>query len=208
MARRIPKIKMQRGIRERRDTPARFVLFCEGKSTEKKYFDAFRKRFRGQIPKVIFKSSESDPKTIYEKIKIYANDLRSTFEENDQIWAVFDEDGRSHFEEYSTKISNLDPRVNVAHSNPCFELWLILHIETCENPGDSGYMKTHLENIHPQYDHNHGACPNCEELLANLNVAEDRAERQFKNRVKRKEGHRLRRPYTTVYQLTKTLRGT
>ena len=46
---------------------------------------------------------------------------------HDQIWCVFDRDEHPHFDE-AVKLA-MDHGIHVAMSNPCIELWFVLHFE-------------------------------------------------------------------------------
>jgi hypothetical protein len=60
---------------------------------------------------------------------------RDSYEENDEIWTVFDRDAHPQFDE-AVKLCEQN-RVGVARSNPCFELWLILHEADYDKPDGS-----------------------------------------------------------------------
>jgi hypothetical protein len=46
---------------------------------------------------------------------------------DDEIWCVFDRDEHVHFDAAVRRAT--DNRINVAGSNPCIELWFMLHYE-------------------------------------------------------------------------------
>ena len=78
------------------------------------------------------------PMTVAEKAVEKAKSLRrgrgrkDSFEERDQVWAVFDRDEHPRFDEAVALCK--DKGVGVARSDPCFELWLILHERDYDRP--------------------------------------------------------------------------
>ncbi len=60
----------------------------------------------------------------------------------DEVWAVFDRDEHPHFAEACQKAR--DNEVGLAVSNPCFELWLLLHIRDQTAPLDRYQARTLL----------------------------------------------------------------
>jgi RloB-like protein len=95
-------------------------------------------------------------------------------------------------------------RVGVARSNPCFELWLILHEADFDKPVDSRAVQAHLCKLRPEYDPCSTKTPNCSELIAGIEAAENRAEAQLARREA--EGAPYGAPSTTVFCLTRAIR--
>ena len=110
------------------------LVLTEGTVTEHQYLKYMQKVAPGSCrARLKLGSAESDPiKLVNKAVRKLAYDKRrkdgGTF---DEIWCVFDYD--AHFEEPSdllTLLSDASSRdINVAVSNPCFELWLVLHYQ-------------------------------------------------------------------------------
>ena len=132
------------------------------------------------------------------KGKKFPKDL---YEEADQVWAVFDRDEHPKYAESIKKCD--DNKVGVARSNPCFELWLILHIEEYEKPDGRAAVTKHLKSIHPEYDAKRKSA-NCASLVGSVGKAEKSAEKQLRHRVD--EGAAFEAPSTTVGRLTVSIR--
>jgi hypothetical protein len=94
--------------------------------------------------------------------------------------------------------------VKVARSNPCFELWLILHVSEYHRPDGRAAVQVHLEALCPDYDSKKGKKPDCARFIAHVQLAEKRAEKQLRDRED--EGNRFGPPSTTVFQLTRAIR--
>lgn len=102
-----------------------------------------------------------DNRAVAVKIKICAQDpvsvVRHTVAERDkagdhyhQAWCVLDVDEFAHLDEALRLAA--DEGVEVALSNPCFELWLLLHFRD-HRAAVTGYAqaKKHLSDHHPNY---------------------------------------------------------
>ncbi len=127
---------------------------------------------------------------------------RSSFEENDQVWAVFDRDEHPHFEDAVTLCEKHG--VGVARSNPCFELWLILHAQDYNKPNDRHKLQAALKTLRPEYDPSGSKTLNCDELLTRVEAAEQRAAKQLQNREL--DDCPYGNPSTTVGELTRAIR--
>jgi len=127
---------------------------------------------------------------------------KDSFEENDEVWAVFDRDEHPNF---NSAVNDCEQNgIGVARSNPCFELWLILHYEDYDRPLGRHDVQAHLQSINGSYDPKIGKRLVVEQLSERCEAAEIRAERQIDRREQ--EGGRSNPPSTTMYLLTRSLR--
>jgi hypothetical protein len=127
----------------------------------------------------------------------------SSYEEKDEVWAVFDRDTHPRFDEAIALCKKHG--VEVARSNPCFEVWLILHIRDYQKPDNCATVQALLATLCPEYDPNKGKVPDCDALLKSLDQAEQRAHAQLDRRSA--EGTPFGNPSTTVFLLTKAIRA-
>ena len=126
-----------------------------------------------------------------------------SFEEKDEVWAIFDRDEHPQFEE-AVRLCEQNG-VKVGRSNPCFEVWLILHLRDWDKPdGRVGVQET-LKGLLPEYDSEGAKTPDCARLMPLIAAAELRGERQLQSREN--EGARFGAPSTTVFQLTRAVRA-
>jgi hypothetical protein len=95
--------------------------------------------------------------------------------------------------------------VGVGRSNPCFEVWLVLHEGDFDRPDDRHAVQAHLRVLRPEYDPAKGKTPDCANLIARVEQAEMRAEAQLARRDA--EGNAHGRPSTTVWRLTQAIRN-
>ena len=119
------------------------------------------------------------------------------------VWAVFDRDTHTHFDVPVQKCRDLG--IGVARSNPCFEVWLILHYEDFHRSDDHHQVQKWLTKLSPKYDRKGSKIADFEKMLEKLLIAEARAEKQLERR--KKEGSPFGRPSTTVFELTRAICG-
>ena len=200
-ARRAPNLKRRDPNREPK---RRFVLFCEGARTEPDYFKAIKHARSSTLIAVEIVPAAGVPMTIAKTAIAAAKPRRrkESFEEGDQIWAVFDRDAHPRFEE-AVRLCE-QHGVKVARSDPCFELWLILHERDYDQPCDRRKAQRKLECLRPEYDRSRGKMPDCADMVRRVEEAESRAEAQLRRREA--EGAPCGNPSTTVFRLTRAIR--
>ena len=191
-----------------RETKRLFVLYCEGENTEPDYFYALERFVKSRLLEIEYDSPAGVPFTIAEKAVERAKQMglrrgRSSFEEGDQVWAVFDRDEHPRFDEAVTLCEQSG--VNVARSDPCFEVWLILHHEDCHRPLTRHEAQKRLQQLCPEYNRNGAKTVDCAKLIARIDDAEGRAEKHLASRAS--EGNAFGASSTTVHLLTKAIRG-
>lgn len=197
--------------RSKREPKVRFTLFCEGRNTEPAYFAAIKKVCTGALVSIESRGGVGVPITIAQEALEFAKSeglvrgarrRRNLFEKNDEVWAVFDRDEHERYED-AVNICETNG-IGVARSNPCFEVWLILHEQDYDRPDDRHQVQSELQRIRPEYDGAGAKVPNCEEMVARVTDAEERGEVLRQRREDEMEPHG--RPSTTVGKLTKAIR--
>jgi hypothetical protein len=186
----------------------KFILYTEGKNTEPDYFRAIKRYLSGALIELEIIDAAGVPFTIAEKagqraaMRSRRGPGSSSFEVADEIWAVFDRDTHVRVDEALERCRQ--SKVEVAFSDPCFELWLILHHVDFDKLDDHHQVQAHLKVILCDYDPKKGKTTNCEKLMPLIEAAECRAEKQLARR--KEEGARPSAPFTTVFQLTRRMR--
>jgi len=193
----------------RREPRKRFTVFCEGKNTEPTYFRAIAKMYASAMVVVETVGGAGEPGALARAAIERAAESRrrrkktaDSFEENDEVWAVFDRDEHPNFSAAVAACAGAG--VPVGRSNPCFEAWLILHIADYNRPDHRHDCQSYFKTLHPEYGLEHRKIPNCESLVTTVEIAEQRAERQLRDR--NDEGSPFSAPSTTVGFLTKAIR--
>lgn len=162
-----------------REAKERFLVVCEGECTEPQYIHGFIKHFRVVLVKVEVSKERGDPKKIVEIAKAEsaraakeAKQQRDSFLAFDEVWCVFDRDEHERFFD-AIKMAT-DNGFKLAVSNPCIELWLLLHFR--ESPGDRhrhDLQRMLRDDFMPGYDKS----LKFEALADGVSDAERRAER-------------------------------
>ena len=124
-------------MRERREAfrDARLIVIAsEGKDTERIYFKALAKEYTNPRVHVhILERSEaeqnnSSPEHVLKQLNDYKEQY--ALEADDELWLVIDKDRwtEAMLSRVATECTQ-DEYMHMALSNPCFELWLLLHLE-------------------------------------------------------------------------------
>ncbi len=103
-----------------------FILYVEGRNTEKSYFDLLKKANCKVSP--VTKRGQGISKCVdfvNDSYKSWASLPKEEKEKYDKRWLVFDADGRTDFYE-GIKLAR-KKKFKVAFSNMCIEYWFILH---------------------------------------------------------------------------------
>jgi hypothetical protein len=199
-SRRTPSLR--RG-RHQREPKRRFIIYCEGAKTEPNYLAALRRSCSGALIEVETIPGAGVPFTIAESaadrsrklgLSTKRRKVLNSFEEGDQVWAVFDRDEHPRFNEAVALCEK--NRVGIGRSNPCFEVWLILHLEEYDKPDGRHAVQAYLRSIRPEYEPDGAKTPNCADLVTRVDQAERRAEAQLIRRES--EGSPYGPPSTTV----------
>jgi hypothetical protein len=151
----MPNRDALRRRRPYRNPHPRFLIVCEGTLTERGYFTAFRHAERSLINLEI--SPGGVPRTLVQR----AIELRSeadqkaknSKDENERfehVWCVFDID--EHPGVLEAKQQARDNRIDVAISNPCFELWMLLHFQDQRAHIERHLLRQECGKFLPGYD--------------------------------------------------------
>lgn len=134
----------RRGPPRPRTTPQRqirqILVFVEGRRTEDGYFKHWGRRNRSKVI-VNVHEFNGDPLSLVRRA--VAEQKYERYEEkhrrgqpHDEIWCVFDVDAHERMAE-AVELA-VTHNINVAVSNPCFELWLVLHYQ-----GQTAFIEGH-----------------------------------------------------------------
>lgn len=196
-----------------RDPIKIIYIYSEGKNTEPDYFNALCKSLSRRVTKVVCKGGQGVPKSVaqaaieFAKAKGLAKGgtrkRRNLFEQKDEVWAVFDRDEFTCY--YDAKQMCKGAKISYAYTDPCFELWLNLHVEDSDAPCTRQQIQKETETLVPGYSSRSGKTTDFSALVLKVAEAEERAKVQRKRREEErsKEGH----PSTNVDQLTAVIRN-
>lgn len=142
--------KFQRETRERRIKKL-FVIATEGAKTEPTYFKLFNRYDYAVAVKCIAGKDKSAPKYVLKSMRdhIVKNDLM----EGDEAWLVVDTDDWREADLKALHVWSVsDSSYGLAVSNPCFEYWLLLHVEGGKGAPDANECLRRLRKHIPHYD--------------------------------------------------------
>ncbi len=128
-----------------------FYILTEGEKTEPNYFQSSMFRNDRTFPKI---NPGKCPGNDANGLKQWAESIMKTdFVKGDRIWIVLDKDENDLQKLHNLKEWCEENDVGLAFSNPCFELWLLIHF----NYVDSSMNKEDLiakltQNLREQYD--------------------------------------------------------
>ncbi|KAA3510074.1 RloB family protein [Agrobacterium rosae] len=187
----------------------RFVVFSEGLNTEPAYLTTLGNTLSRVLVKLKIFGGAGDPKTLADKALAFKKGSSgsgrrdaSSFEKNDQIWIMFDRDEHDKVKETIDNFKKAG--IRVAYSNPCFELWLILHYEDFDRSYDRHKLQGHFEGLCESYSKKGNKKPDCNSFIGNVESAELRAQAMLARR--RNENAEFGAPYTNVHELTSAMR--
>lgn len=119
---------------ESRNPKKVYLLACEGRHTERRYFEELNeKKEKVQIPLYvnikIFQKKNKNDNHVEEIIKQLKEKMDDVGLENDEVCIIVDRDPKSLMEDQLDRaIKECENKgFNLYLSNPCFELWLLLH---------------------------------------------------------------------------------
>lgn len=118
---------------ETRQPRKTLVIFCEGERTEPAYLEALKRRPEVKDVASVDLRIEAEhgmPEALVSSA-VKARDKSAREEgEVDEFWCVFDVEWPRNHPRLAEAIQQArNNNINLAISNPCFELWLILHFE-------------------------------------------------------------------------------
>jgi hypothetical protein len=183
----------------------RLLVVCEGEITEVHYLQDFKRWCSNSRVELRIENKAGVPFPLVTKAKELNQeaDRRAKAEQDDnlrydEVWCVFDVDDHPRLKE-AREMARANG-LSLAMSNPCFELWLLLHLR--DNPGAQhrdriqSMLKALMPGVADKYI-------DFELLIAGYSDAVRRAERL--ERESRERGDEGTNPSTEVFRLTRSI---
>lgn len=191
-----------------RDTRPKIVVFSEDKNTEPQYFNGPKRHFSSLLIELEIYPAQGVPMTLVEaaskkfsELYKYAKKTGNSFDQNFEVWAVFDVDEHPHIED--AKAIAKANKVKIACSNPCFEIWLVYHFEDFNKPIDRHRLQSYATEIIPSYDHKEGKSLSFEDFADKTDTAINNS---INGLVRRDaEGTAEGNPSSTVFALARSI---
>ena len=195
-----PPRSRRRKNRASRKQKTVFRLHVEGKVTEREYFQCVKSP---DIHLSFAQSAGLDPKSLVQKARaeLRLRNPRDTNNSFDELWCVFDVDQHERLAEALSDARNSG--INVAVSNPCFELWLVLHVRDQNAYTSRTAIQRESRHLHLTEGKNlaEGAC---DRLKGSTLDAKKRAIELSRNHVETGSGE-LNNPSSTVWRVVDRL---
>ena len=207
----------KRGSRRRKVKPVTLIV-TEGSQTEPRNFDYFRTRQKNIEIQIIGnkqKGSRTDYLSLVKKAIEYKNKNQISTSYGDQIWIVADGDVNYNNPDpirlKNTQLMNArnlaaKNDINIALSNPCFELWYLMHFKY-----STSYLKDYnavaslLKNYISDYDKKFDIAEILSPHLTNAIHNAAKLEDYHRDNGKLQPFGSDDNPFTDVYKLIKTL---
>jgi hypothetical protein len=170
--------------------------------TEPDYFNGFAKTYRNPRIHIKIAGEHGVPLTLVANAKAHKSsaedDARRERDQNlafDSVWCVFDVDDHPNIPD--ARQMARDNGIEVAISNPCFELWLLLHLRESPGMNDRAAIQRMLVRHMPDYDKGVD--------FARISEGYRDAVRRAEQLDKLAQGDPERNPTTGVYRLTRII---
>ena len=208
MSRSFPRSPTLVGPGATRGPKVEIVIVCEGEKTEPQYFRDCVEYFGAGTVRLSIIAPAGVPMTlvkcaIQERHELIEKNRRSkdSFDSCFRVWAVFDRDAHPNV---TTAIALAQSySIDVAFSNPCFELWPILHLQDFGAQKGRHELQKLLKTLMISYDHDKGAIIDFDQIREGFVDAYTRAEQHLRDREA--EGVKLGNPATTVGRLVRKI---
>lgn len=182
-----------------RSLKPRIIIICEGEETEPNYFEDFISTERIRSAEVRIISGQCSPIAIVSRA-IKEQSMLSGVHPEDSVWAVFDRDTHADFNRAMALASKNN--INTIVSNPCFELWILLHyVSQFANISSKQALEKAQKSI-VTYKKNRTSLYS-RTLRTRTNIAINRAEQL--DVVASNNGNIFDNPTTKVYKLVRFL---
>lgn len=194
------------------------IIACEGIATEVNYFHGFFRELSagGKISNsscVIATHRHTDPRGVLQDLLDYRTEFGAKYSDFDEKWIVIDRDpertnGGGHtLENFNAAIEAArQNQISVAWSNPCFELWILLHFEfrnTSIDRDDFSRLLSDARRLNREYNKN---IDNLYELLQTKQVDAIRNAKRLSS-----ENHSVQpassNPGTMIFSLLESVRN-
>lgn len=184
------------------------VVACEGKVTEKNYLEDCISAYGSQlvrlrwlptsgIPMTVVNAAIEERQGLLEKARKSKDRLDRVF----RVWAIFDRDAHPDVPE-ALQLARSNG-VDVAFSDPCFELWPLLHLTDYGGTHGRHKVQSFLNQHMPNYHHDKNPIVDFEMIREKFDNAFKRA--QLLEKSREAEGNVDGCPSTTMGTLVRKI---
>ncbi len=185
-----------------RDPKPRFLIVCEGTVTEKSYLEGMRIAERLLVELHFIgnmKPKQAVERAAVEKKESERKAVRDANQRYDAVWCVFDID--EHPMILEAREQARANGIEVAISNPCFELWIYLHFMDQRAHIHRHKVQSNCRGVLPEYEKR----INYDDLRVKRQTAIGRA--RDLDKWQKDRGKEGANPSTGVYRLVEAILG-
>jgi hypothetical protein len=170
-----------------------YVIAIEGAVTEEIYFKSIFRNKNIRMKILTTSSGDSSPDKVLKRLNQYRREYSAA---SNELWLVIDRDSWNQNTLNKVKKECKDKGYNFILSNPCFELWLLLHQANPKQPLTCANCETELKKLITGYTKSNYKS---EIIKDNVNLAIDNA------KTLGNENNIQNPPNTAVYKLVEEL---
>ena len=182
-------------------------IFCEGLKTEPNYIEHYKDLFcRGKRASIVVeKTDKTTPVQLVETALQHKNSPSAS--QNDEYWVVYDRESSVKYDEKLHQLARGKAKsggINIALSNVCFEVWLLMHFQstcaacnTCEELTERKDFKRYF----PKYEKGAECTYTPEQIMTARCNAEKLNKRTINAANKSWTVPSMWNPYTDVHKL-------
>lgn len=181
-----------------RDPRPVVLIVCEAEKTEPEYLHALRRAHGLGKPQVRIVPGRQGGLSLGGTVRYAKEERQRELQRGlnfDSVWCVFDDDGRPNAGDALRRAR--DGGIRIAYSNPCFELWYVLHFEDHARSVDSRVVIHRLRELIPHYSKSE--CP--EKALESGRFDAIRRAKELREYHRRNGNPETHNPSTTVDEL-------
>ena len=197
------KLPVAPSLRRRTDfskPKVELVVACEGKVTERRYIEDCKRAYGAGLVKVRWLPVTGVPMTVVraavqerQRLLRLARKTKDSFEVF-RVWAIFDRDAHPDVVR-AIELAKTNG-VDIAFSDPCFEVWPLLHLCDYGRVLDRHKVQRLLRDLMPTYDHVKSPMIDFQAIKDHFSLAYQRANEL--TRARAAEGDPFGCPSTTV----------
>lgn len=184
----------------------RVLIVCEGKKTEPLYLTDVSREEEVRLVEIVIEKGAGTPKSVVERAVAMKRDAEKDAARRadnllryDEVWCVFDVDEHPMLKEAQQQARDND--VKLAISNPCIELWFVLHFQE-----QTAYIHRHdVQRICREHLKGYKKEPKYADLRDHYSEAVERSAKLDERHVR--DGQPGANPSSSMYRLTERLRG-
>lgn len=202
MGRKFPPHRLTKRKLGKREPNSWFIAVCEGSNTEPAYLNEFIQDYGNGLVTIDLVYGSGMPMTIVDeavsrKKRALKTMKKDGFDQLFEVWAIFDIDEHPNIDQAIDKARGNN--IKVARSNPCFEIWPVLHLFYQRAHIDRRQLQRLLARLMPNYDKRTGKQIDYPLIKDNYLIARDRAAQQLEQHREVDDAHA--NPSTNIYKL-------